>query len=200
MATLAQDLPASGPPSVASISFGETNWLDLFVVDLNANGTVTAHWWNSHTWILNQTPMLNPASSTYKFSYIAMNMDMRFYGMTAGRMLEFSIDYSNPFNWNFVGSSKQAIQPLTDETVLAPVPSMPYRNSRGFPPTHSLTTCHFSALTVNVENRRSTQRPHLQNARKNLKDWQCRLVPWNFTKHSNVLQSLLKSASSSTVF
>ncbi|KAE8443358.1 hypothetical protein EG329_001916 [Mollisiaceae sp. DMI_Dod_QoI] len=93
---------SSPPPQFAAASFGTVNqgFFASMLVFLFPNGTISANWWDNTNWHTYITPSPNMPQSN--FTAIAMNQDLRFYGISSGAIYEYSIDGSNPFDWSYV--------------------------------------------------------------------------------------------------
>jgi hypothetical protein len=69
------------------------------LVFLYANGTINANWFDNTNWHTYITP--SPSMPQSNFTAIAMNLDLRFYGISGGTIYEYEIDGSNPFDWTY---------------------------------------------------------------------------------------------------
>lgn len=90
-------------PHFAAVSFGAVSegWAQILTASLYSNGSVIANWWDSTHWHVDFPPTINGGSTT-NFSAVAMNGDLRFYGLSAGQILEYTISAGNPFAWTYV--------------------------------------------------------------------------------------------------
>ena len=70
------------------------------LIFLFSNGSIIANWNDGINWHTNFVP--TPSMPQSNFSAIAMNMNLRFYGISEGSIYEYSIDGTNPFNWHYV--------------------------------------------------------------------------------------------------
>jgi hypothetical protein len=90
------------PTQIAGTSFGDHTWSSMIIAQLNPNGTLTTHFFNMDIWDTNQPPSLS-SMNTNKWTSIAINNNMRFYGITDGGVYEFTIEKSLPKSWTYNG-------------------------------------------------------------------------------------------------
>ncbi len=69
----------------------------------NPDGSIVGQRWDGANWNLNQQITITGGPSNPKFTYIAMNMEGRFYGTIDGAIQEYRWYTGDPYTFIFVG-------------------------------------------------------------------------------------------------
>ncbi|KAH6671954.1 hypothetical protein B0J14DRAFT_655816 [Halenospora varia] len=77
-------------------------WTNVLFIALKPNGNLASNWWDGSKFNnLAETKLAS--GSAVNFSAIAMTSDAMCYGILGDRILEYSVDQSNPATFNYVG-------------------------------------------------------------------------------------------------